>query len=267
MSYRSSHPGPAVQHRASGAPWQRAMRYYRRNVARHIFQRRALVRPSQPLISFTFDDFPRTALLQGGALLERYGLRGTFYVALGLLGGNSPSGPICVADDLPELVQRGHELACHTYAHCHSWDTSSAVFEASIVQNREALRSLLPAAEFRSFAYPISEPQPLSKRAAARHFLSCRAGGQSFNAGSSDLNQLAGFFLEKCQGRMEPIEDVIGRNRAERGWLIFATHDISAEPSPYGCTPGFFEQVVRSALESGARIVPVCDAVAELMQG
>jgi peptidoglycan/xylan/chitin deacetylase (PgdA/CDA1 family) len=242
-------------------PWMRVFNYYKRNSARHIFKRIASVKPSRPLISFTFDDFPRTALWEGGRILRQYGLAGTYYVSFGLLGLDSPSGPICVPEDLAELLDQKHELACHTFAHCHSWNTKTADFEDSIVKNKAALQWLFPDAAFRSFSYPISEPRPLTKRATGRHFLCCRAGGQSFNAGNTDLNQLSAFFLEKTQGQLATVTDLIDRNREACGWLILATHDIDPAPSPYGCTPKFFEQVVQYAVNSGAQILPVVQAL------
>ncbi len=38
-----------------------------------------------PIVSFSFDDFPRTAYSAGGAILERFGVRGTYYAAAGLM--------------------------------------------------------------------------------------------------------------------------------------------------------------------------------------
>jgi hypothetical protein len=122
------------------------------------------------------------------------------------------------------------------------------------------LRQILPDVEFRSLSFPISEPRPLTKRDAARHFSCCRAGGQTLNAGTIDLNQLSAFFLEQSQGRIEPIKNLIDRNREKMGWLIFATHDVAAQPSRYGCTPEFLEQVVQYSVDSGARILPVAKA-------
>ena len=241
--------------------WKRAGNYYKRNSAKLVFRRPLDVRTPDPIISFTFDDFPRTALLTAGRILQEYGAAGTYYVALGLLGGDSPSGPICVKDDLIDLLQQGHELGCHTFAHCHSWNTPSDKFEASVLKNKSTLEELIPGAEFRSISYPISEPRPLTKRNIAQHFSCCRAGGQTFNAGTADLNQLSSFFLEQSRGRIQMVKDLIDRNREERGWLIFATHDVESNPSQYGCTPEFFEQMVRYAAESGARILPVAKAL------
>jgi len=51
---------------------------------------------------------------------------------------------------------------------------------------------------------------------------------------------------------------------AERGWLIFSTHDVSDSPTPYGCTPEMFTRVLDWSLASGAIVLPVaeaCDAI------
>ena len=218
-----------------------------------------------PIVTFTFDDFPQTALYTGGAILSRYGARGTYYVALGLMGKGSPSGPVCVHEDLAVLLKQHHELGCHTYAHCHSWDTATADFERSIIDNREALKAMFPGERFKSLSYPISEPRPSTKRDAARHFLCMRAGGQTLNAGVTDLNQLSSYFLEQSGGRMEPVRSLIDRNREQKGWLIFSTHDVCENPSRFGCTPEFLEQVVEYVVQSGARILPVGEALESLM--
>lgn len=241
--------------------WSKFYGYYQRRAASLVFKKPFSVNLQQPLISFTFDDFPRSALLTGGAILKRFGLAGTYYASLGLAGKETPSGQLFVSGDLTTLLEQGHELGCHTFAHCDSWDTATAEFEKSLLENRAALRALLPGAEFKSFSYPISLPRPRTKAKVAERFLCCRAGGQALNVGTIDLNQLSAYFLEKTRGDMQPIKDLIDRNRQVRGWLIFATHDISDQPTPFGCTPEFFEHIVRYAVSSGARIVPVVQAL------
>jgi peptidoglycan/xylan/chitin deacetylase (PgdA/CDA1 family) len=238
-------------------PWLVLQRFYRRRAASLSFRRPFLINSPHPLISFTFDDFPRSALLAGGSILNRFGLAGTYYASLGLLGKETPSGQVFVERDLTTLLERGHELGCHTFSHCDSWGTGTAAFENSIIENRAALSRLLPGTEFKSFSYPISMPRPLTKAMVANYFQCCRAGGQVFNVGKADLNQLSAYFLEKSRHNTQAVKDLIDRNRHVRGWLIFATHDISDNPTPFGCTPDFFEQVVQHALSSGARILPV----------
>jgi len=230
---------------------------HKRNIARLVFRRPHNVRLDVPLISFTFDDFPRSALHAGGEILKTHGCAGTFYVSLGCLGQESPSGRLCSADDVIEAVEDGHELGCHTFSHCHSWNTNSAAYEQSILQNQATLSAIIPGARFLSFAYPISAPRPSVKRVASRYFECCREGGQKPNVGTVDLHQLGAYFLEKSRGDVEPVKQVIDRNSQMRGWLVLATHDVADAHGPYGCTPTFFLEVVKYAVQSGARIAPV----------
>jgi peptidoglycan/xylan/chitin deacetylase (PgdA/CDA1 family) len=256
----------------------RARRRLASEATRVLFRRRLALRTALPLISFTFDDFPRSAFLEAGSILRRYGVLGTYYASLGLMGKQSDLGPMYEAEDVKELVHLGHELGCHTFGHCHSWNTPPDVYEGAILENQEALSNLLPGASFETFAYPHSGPRLAVKKVAGRYFRCCRggglkaerylhshaAGGQTFNWGVTDLNFLCAFFLEQSRDNPETVKSLIDQNAHARGWLIFATHDVSADPSPFGCTPYFFEQVVQWSLESGARILPVVKALEAL---
>jgi peptidoglycan/xylan/chitin deacetylase (PgdA/CDA1 family) len=242
-------------------PWVRLRRFTERKSASLFFREPLAINSPLPVISFTFDDFPRTALYGGGTILRRFGGAGTYYTCLGLLGKSSPSGQLCVVDDLHVALREGHELGCHTYSHCHSWQTKPVAFEASVLQNSAALADLIPGAKFESLSFPLSEPRPMTKRRASQYFACCRAGGQRFNSRTADLNQLSAFFLEFARGDLEIVKNLIDQNREAHGWLIFATHDIVSNPSRYGCTPEFFEQVVQYAAASGARILPIAKAL------
>ena len=220
------------------------------------------MRNDVPLISFTFDDFPRSALQMGGGILKGFGLTGTYYTSLGLMGKQAPTGVIFVEEDLRAAVAQGHELGCHTYHHYHSWDTPPGRFEESILQNQEALQKLMPPAIFETFSYPITCPRPANKRRTGRRFACSRGGGQTCNVETADLNHLAAYFLEKDAGNPGPAKRIIDWNRRNRGWLIFATHDVCDAPTPYGCQPAFFEEIVAYAAASGSRILPVIKALA-----
>jgi peptidoglycan/xylan/chitin deacetylase (PgdA/CDA1 family) len=236
-------------------------------VSRRLFRRSVTMRNAVPLVSFTFDDFPRSALHVGGAILKRSGLAGTYYTSFGLMGQQAPTGEIFVAEDLRELVAQGHELGCHTFHHCHSWETKPRVFEASIEENQRALARWVPGASFKTFSYPIALPGAETKWRVSRHFDCCRGGGQVHNTGILDVNMLSAYFLEKDGGDLGRVIRMFEVNARDRGWLILATHDVSDAPTPYGCTPGFFEAVVRQAVDSGARILPVSEALTAVRSG
>jgi peptidoglycan/xylan/chitin deacetylase (PgdA/CDA1 family) len=213
-----------------------------------------------PLVSFTFDDFPRSALSAGGTVLESYGVNGTYYVSLGLMGVMGPTGEICHLEDVEQVVQRGHELGCHTFDHCNAWHTRPSDFEESILRNHDALARVVPGVLCRTLAYPISSPRPGNKRRAARHFDCCRGGGQIFNSDHIDSNNVKAFFLEQSRDRPEMIEQMVARNAEAGGWLIFATHDVSDNPTPFGCSVALFERIVRYVVGTGTKILPVHQA-------
>jgi peptidoglycan/xylan/chitin deacetylase (PgdA/CDA1 family) len=233
----------------------------RREASARLARRPLRMRNCEPLISFTFDDFPRTALWKGGEILLSHGLVGTFYMSLGLMDQDSPAGRTFAASDLPELLARGHELGCHTFDHCDAWETRPRVFENSILENKRALETVLPGIKFKTLSYPISCPRPQTKWRAGKYFACCRGGGQTFNSGIADLNHLNAFFIEQSRSDFATIERAIGDHALHNGWLIFATHDVSDSPTPFGCTPALFEKIVRYSIQSGATILPVSEAL------
>jgi glycosyltransferase involved in cell wall biosynthesis/peptidoglycan/xylan/chitin deacetylase (PgdA/CDA1 family) len=238
----------------------RIRRHYERRMARSFAVRPFEIHSDAPIISFSFDDFPRSALLTGGEILKKYGLAGTYYACLGLMGTRSQTGPIFLPEDLKLLLEQGHELGCHTFSHCHAQETQPAVFEDSVIENRQALSRIVPGATFKTLSYPISVPRAETKRRISKYFECCRCGGQTFNTGTVDLNYLSAFFLEKSRKDPEAVKNLIDQNCKSRGWLILATHDVCENPTEFGCTPHFFEDTVRYAVESGARILPVAQA-------
>lgn len=240
--------------------WGRAKGQYKKATSRLLFRRPLPITAEFPIISFTFDDFPRSALLEGASILERFGARGTYYTSLGLMGTEAPPGTMFVEEDLHAVVERGHELGCHTFGHCHSWNTTPAVFEQSVIRNREALKEILPRASFRTLSYPIAMPRATTKRRIARYFTCCRGGGHTVNTGIADLNFVRAYFVERAREHPTTLTKLVDFACREKGWLVFATHDICDSPSPYGCTPHFFESIVQYAANSGARIMPVADA-------
>jgi peptidoglycan/xylan/chitin deacetylase (PgdA/CDA1 family) len=236
---------------------KRAQGRYQRTSARYFCQRPFRVNPDVPIISFTFDDFPRSAWLAGGAILQSFGVRGTYYTSLGLTGKQIETGNMFLAEDVQALVAQGHELGCHTFNHCHAWDTRPERFESAILENRQSLEKLVPGTSFKTLSYPISLPRVETKRRVSKYFACCRGGGQTFNAGTTDLNNVSAFFLEQSRENRDAIKRVIDENCRAKGWLIFATHDISDTPTRWGCTPDLIEDVVRYSVNSGAQILPV----------
>ena len=239
---------------------QRIRDAYRRKVATLTGRRAILLRPPFPVVSFTFDDFPQSAARVAGPILDTHNMRATYYVSLGLMDQELPAGRAFSKGDLAKVVSDGHELGCHTFAHCHAWETNPRVFEESVVKNKRVLEELVPGASFKSLSYPIGMPRPETKRRMSKYYPCCRGGGETINVGVADANNLSASFLEKHREEPDTLKRLIDENSRQQGWLIFATHDVGNRPSPFGCTPDLFADVVRYVAGSGAKVLPVGEA-------
>jgi hypothetical protein len=60
-----------------------------------------------PIVTFSFDDFPRSALTTGADIIEKCGGRATYYVSMGLMGQRNDLGEQFESADLQVLVERG----------------------------------------------------------------------------------------------------------------------------------------------------------------
>jgi peptidoglycan/xylan/chitin deacetylase (PgdA/CDA1 family) len=250
---------------SSPALKQRVINKWRRLSVDYLARRPLRLTPGTSYVSFTFDDFPVSALSEGGRILAEHGVRGTYFVSLGLLGQPSPSGPIATVDHLHTVVKDGHELGCHTFDHLDGTQTTPSEFARSIEANRAALARHALGVAFDVFAYPLNGPTLEVKRAVSSYFAACRGGGQMFNRDGADLNMLKAYFLDRRQSTsFDAVARMIEMNAAAGGWLIFATHDIGPSPSLYGCDPEHLESVVRLAIKSGSNVLPMGEACCAL---
>jgi len=228
--------------------------------------RPAKVKWPDGVVSFTFDDFPRSAWVEGGAILERLGLRGTYYAAMGLAGGEDQLGPMFDFDDLRAAYARGHEIACHTFSHRDCRRASSAEIVGEIETNAAALAQALDGAAASDFAYPFGAVSQAAKSALAHRFASCRGCGPGVNHGTVDLADLFSNSLYGATFDRARLFGLIDRARDIGGWTIFYTHDVRDAPSAYGCTPAQFAEIVGYAADK-AVVLPVRDVLTRLGTG
>jgi len=215
------------------------------------------------VVSFTFDDFPRSAWINGGAILERYDRRGTYYTAMGLAGTANNLGPLFELEDLRAAHARGHEIACHTFSHRDCGRASPAEIDIEIKSNAAALAQALDGFVTTNFAYPFGGVSLSAKQAFNGRFASCRGTGRGINRGTVDLADLFSTSLYSHNFDRDRFCQLIEDAQTSGGWLIFYTHDVADEPSPFGCTPAQFQSIVAYAAEN-APVLPVRDVLAGL---
>lgn len=215
----------------------------------------------RPIVSFTFDDVPDTALTQGAAILEKFDARGTFYIAGGLAGRAEPDRRLISAEGCRELFARGHEIGCHTFSHSKIRTLTSRALSDDLDRNLAFLSEAGISRPPTNFAFPYNAAWPAARRVMGRRFSSCRGGGEAVNRKAVDPLMLKAVEIrqpdEYARGLTRWIDDVAG----QPGWLIFVTHDITARPTPYGCLPETLERLVSHARDRQCDILPICEAL------
>jgi peptidoglycan/xylan/chitin deacetylase (PgdA/CDA1 family) len=217
-------------------------------------------RLAEPVVSFTFDDFPRSALDEGGRVLRERGWTGTYFTAGGFCGKRVDGLDYFDRDDLVRAGEEGHEIACHTFGHLRLPEAASAAIGEDLERNAAFLAEALPEHRLSSFAYPYGDLDLGKKALIARRFPVCRGIWPGINAGRMDFAQLKAVPLERRSLDSLDVEAWLDRAQAERGWLIFFSHDVSDDPSPYGCFRKTFEAVADAVARRGMRVLPVKNA-------
>lgn len=214
------------------------------------------------VVSFSFDDAPKTACLLGREVLERHGVHGTWYVAGGLTD-RLEQGRVChSADDVRTLLARGHHVGCHTFSHRPCTTLTPAEMTAELRRNHLYLDALGVPADDRHFSFPLGAFHLASKRLASQAFVTSRITGGGMQTQAADLNALTSERLYERLMTPERLSALIDQVAAEKAWLIFYTHDVEDHPSQWGCTPQLLDLAVRAALNAGCKVLPVNQALA-----
>lgn len=215
----------------------------------------------RPMISFTFDDVPESAVSSGASILLARGARGTFYIAGGLCGTSGALYQYLTPEQCIELHRHGHEIGCHTFSHPNLRKLSGTELAREVALNRQFFADLAQI-PLDNFAYPSGATSIRRRLQLQSLFSSCRSTVPGINAGTIDLDYLRAVELCHRHTDLRQVQDLIDAVVRANGWLIFLTHDVTDNPTRWGCTPAFLAEVVARALHSPCEIVTVRAALA-----
>lgn len=219
--------------------------------------RRRPLNTDVPLVSFTFDDVPDSALSEGAAILERHGVHGTFYIAGSLAGQVEPDRVLIAPEGCRELADRGHEIGCHTFSHRRIRDIPGADLPRDLDRNTAYLTSIGIVPPPTNFAFPYNAAWPPARPEFRRRFRTCRGAGEAINRGLVDPLMLKAVEIRQPEAEARALTRWIDAVTETPGWLVFFTHDIAPHPTGYGCTPQTFDHLVGYAVERGCVVLPV----------
>jgi peptidoglycan/xylan/chitin deacetylase (PgdA/CDA1 family) len=232
-------------------------------LARHVPVATWRAKPAGAIVSFTFDDAPESAASEGAPILEALGIRGTYYLCGGLLGGQGDLTPLLDRRQAEALARAGHEIGCHTYAHSDVRYIDWPSLESDLRKDAETLSEISGGVP-RNFAYPFGGISFGKKLRLQSRFETCRGIYPGINAGRIDTGLLKAVPLYSSTLDEEGVRRWIDEAVTTSGWLIFFTHDVSERPTPYGVTPDLLRVAAAAAVEAGCACIPVAEAVDRL---
>jgi peptidoglycan/xylan/chitin deacetylase (PgdA/CDA1 family) len=230
-------------------------------LTRNIKARALATRLSEPVVSFSFDDFPRSAVTEGGRMLSERGWAGTFYAAGSFCGREVDGIPYFTADDLLQVHEEGHEIGCHTFSHLRLAHQRASTVLDDLKRNADFLAKILPDHRSSSFAYPFGDLRLPQKRLLSHEFGVCRGIWSGINRGRMDFGELKAVGLAQIGADFDEVVGWLDLAIREKAWLILFTHDIAPRPSPYGCQTDDFAKLLDIVAARNVRVLPVKNAV------
>lgn len=221
-----------------------------------------------PIASFSFDDIPKTAATNGAKLLEKNGFIGTFYVTGSHANGEFDGVKQYEPEDLRDLYKNNHEIACHTYAHPRLRGRNEMEILLDLDKNLETMRQILDdeTFEFASHAFPYGEFDKVSRKVLSERFVSSRGVLHAINHGTVDFANLRTTPLERQRFTPEYLQSNIEKAIKNNGWIIFFTHDIAQNCTPYGSTPEMLEMAIEAVKKAGIEVLSVKDVANKIVK-
>jgi peptidoglycan/xylan/chitin deacetylase (PgdA/CDA1 family) len=242
------------------ALWSEAVVRVNHRLAMHVPVGRVRLRNAAPMVSFTFDDLSKSAVITGAEMLEAHGARGTFYVSGGLVGVDTANWTSGDDDDVLSLHRRGHEIGCHTFSHRRTSDLDVNSLAGDIACNRRYFDLLDPSMQIETFAYPFGYGSFAHKYLLKSRFATCRSIVEGVNCGNVDPQFLRAMPLIDCQMDRDAIERIFDEAQIHNGWLIFYSHDVATRPSLYGCSPRLLEHALETAAKRNIPALTMAEA-------
>ncbi|TSD57510.1 polysaccharide deacetylase family protein [Aeromicrobium piscarium] len=202
------------------------------------------------IVSLTFDD--GNANQQAAVdLLDKYGMKGTFYIPSGYLGAPG----YFTMDQVTAIAAKGHEIGGHTVSHPDLTTLSAAEATRQVCYDRVRLSEA--GLSVRSFAYPFAAVNDIAKQAvvdcgynSARGLgdLDMKRGKNKINAESvppPDPFELRAPPQVETSWKLADLKGLVTRAERTGGWVPITFHNVCASGCEISVTPKVFEQFLK----------------------
>jgi len=202
-----------------------------RILAKSIVTAPAMLTADAPAVSFSFDDFPKTAYTNAGEILEDSDAKGTYFLSTDLIGTNYEGQIQCDAQDLKNVIHNGHEIGGHTQSHKHLQTLSDAEMKYEIKENLDFISTTL-ATEISSFAFPFGGTSPKAKRNLLPYYQIARAITPGLNYGKIDRMNINAYSLYGDYFSIQRIEKLVDEALRQKHSLFFILMTFNQNTAP-----------------------------------
>ncbi len=210
---------------------------------------------TKPIVTFTFDDFPESALAYGAHVLEQSGARGSFYVSTALLGRDMEHWKVTSTAGVHELHHKNHEIGLHGHVHLPIGIHSAQGLKDDLARNNEILKTIDAGILADNFAYPYGQVNFARKFQLKNLVRSSRTTLSGINCNVIDPQFIRAVLLENASIDHALIDAWLDKAVELNGWLVFVIHDISETPSPFGVSNSLFQYALEGSIRRGLEIL------------
>ena len=225
------------------------------------------------MVTLVFDDGYKSVIEKAFPLMEKYGFKGTVYVATDLIGQPGYMS----WEDLQFLQANGWEIASHSVTHSNLVDLDEEVLRFELAASKQVLEE--HGLRVRHFASPYGEYNERVLQVVAEYYDSHRT---AWPAGLNDLPVKTPedrYRLKAVEVDFFSIEEIktwIDLAIQENKWLILLFHRIGEEKDAYNVSLEYFEEVLRYLSEKNAQQFPqnffidpasVCQDISSIWKG
>jgi len=213
----------------------------------------------RPLVSVTFDDGLESQFKDAIPVLDKYGIKATFFLASGLLDSQDHLTPSQVV----KIVKDGHSLGSHGVNHIYLNNLSNEKLNYELKNSQELLSSKFnyPVIDF---ALPYGAYDEITLSGIEKYYRSNRTV-------EPGLNSIVDFNIYKIKSKVmelsEPVSDItdlVNQAKQSCAWLVLVYHDIDNNGDFFSVTPENFNLQMLELKKSGIEIVTYSRALDEI---
>lgn len=209
---------------------------------------------SKGMVTFSFDDSWISQYTVALPILEKAGIKGTFYITTEPI--QKAWDDFMVPSQVKEIANKGHEIGDHTTTHPHLTKLSQSNITKEVTDSKKYLENLI-GTSVTTFAYPYGEFNATVKNAVkSAGYLSARGINDGLNKNTSDKYNL----LSPCILKSTPFSEIkesIDNAISNDGWYILCFHEIRPDGDEYSLTESQFQQIVDYVKSVGVKTVTI----------